>query len=200
MVSIAVLAGGQSTRMGQNKAFLKIDQHVLIERVLAAVRPLTDDLFISTNAPEEYESFGLRLVADIYPGKAALGGIYSVIEAARNEHVLVVACDMPFLNRRLLAYLIELAPTADVIAPLINPPQPETMHAIYSKTCLPSIKTRLQANKLRIIGFFDQVLVRYVGRDELAKFDPNFDSFMNVNTPADWHAAKKRIERVSPDS
>jgi len=186
--------------MGQNKAFLKIDQHVLIERVLAAVRPLTDDLFISTNAPEEYESFGLRLVADIYPGKAALGGIYSVIEAARNEHVLVVACDMPFLNRRLLAYLIELAPTADVIAPLINPPQPETMHAIYSKTCLPSIKTRLQANKLRIIGFFDQVLVRYVGRDELAKFDPNFDSFMNVNTPADWHAAKKRIERVSPDS
>jgi molybdopterin-guanine dinucleotide biosynthesis protein A len=66
---------------------------------------LTDDLFIGTNAAKKYQGFGLRVVTDVYPDKAALGGIYSAIHAARHSHVLVVACDMPFLNIELLRYL-----------------------------------------------------------------------------------------------
>ena len=122
LVSVAVLAGGQSKRMGQNKAFLEVGGQRVIARVLDTVRTLTDDLFISTNTPEQYEQFGLRMVGDIYPDKATLGGIYSAIEAAHHHHVLVVACDMPFLKRDLLRYLLELAPTAEVVAPLITPP------------------------------------------------------------------------------
>ena len=163
MVSVAVLAGGQSKRMGQDKAFLEVGGQRVIDRVLAQVKPLTDDLFIGTNSPEKYKEFGLRLVPDIYPDKAALGGIYSAIAAARYARVLIVACDMPFLNVGLLQHLIELAPTADVIAPLIEPPQPETLHAVYGKNCLPAIEPRLRANKLRVIGFFEAVSVRYVG-------------------------------------
>ncbi len=197
MVSIAVLAGGQSKRMGQDKAFLEVGGQGVIERVLSRVKPLTDDLFISTNAPQRYEEFGLRLVTDIYPDKAALGGIYSVIHAARHPHVLVVACDMPFLNTTLLQYLIDLAPTADVIIPLIEPPQPETMHAVYSKNCLPAIESRLLANKLRIIGFFEEVAVRYVSREEVARFDPDFYSFINMNTPEDWQRVQNLAKRLS---
>lgn len=186
MVSVAVLAGGQSKRMGRDKAFLEVSGRPVIEQVLDQVRPLTDDLFISANAPEKYAPLGLPIVPDIYPDKAALGGLYSVIRAARYDHVLVVACDMPFLNVALLQHLVDLAPTADVVVPLINPPQPETLHAVYSKNCLPAIEQRLLANQLRVIGFFEDVSVRYIERDEVGRFDPQFQSFINMNTPEDW--------------
>jgi molybdopterin-guanine dinucleotide biosynthesis protein A len=136
------------------------------------------------------------VVPDIYPDKAALGGIYTAIYTARYNHVLIVACDMPFLNSTLLQHLINLAAAADVVAPLINPPQPETLHAIYSKTCLPAIEARLQANQLRVIGFFDQVKVRYVERAEIAHFDPHFYAFINMNTLEDWQRVQMMAGRL----
>jgi molybdopterin-guanine dinucleotide biosynthesis protein A len=180
--------------MGQDKAFLEVGGRLVIERVLAQVGPLTDDLFINTNSPEKYARFGVRLVGDVYPDKATLGGIYSSIQAARQPHVLVVACDMPLLNMDLLRYLIGLASSADVIAPLIDPSQPETTHTIYSKNCLPAIEARLLQNKLKIIGFFDKISVRYVDRAEVSRFDPNFYSFINMNTPEDWQRVKTLVE------
>ncbi len=197
MVSVAILAGGKSKRMGQDKAFLKVGGQRVIERVIERVKPLTDDLFISTNTPELYAQFGLQTVADIYPDKAALGGIYSAIHAARHSHVLIVACDMPLLNTPLLQYLVNLAPQADVMAPLIEPPQPETLHAVYSKNCLPAIKSRLDENKLRVIGFFDDVTVQYVGRDDIFQFDPNFYSFINMNTTEDWENIKEMLNKFN---
>lgn len=198
MVSIAVLAGGQSKRMGRDKAFLEVGGQPVIERVLSRVKGLTDDLFISANSFQKFTRFGLPIVADIYPDKAALGGLYSVIHAARHPHVLVVACDMPFLHAGLLQYLIDLAPTAEVVAPLINPPQPETLHAVYSKACLPAIERRLLANQLRVIGFFADVSVRYVERNEVAQFDPHFYSFLNMNTPEEW-AKVQAIAQTLPN-
>ena len=191
LVSIAILAGGKSKRMGQDKAFLPVGKQIVIERVIERVRPLTDDLYISTNTPEAFSQFNLPMVADIHPNKAALGGIYSAISAAQHQSVLIVACDMPFLNVDLLSYLIKLSPTANVVAPLINPPQPETLHTVYGKTCLPAIEKRLLANKLRIIGFFDDVTVRYVEQKEIAAIDPNLYSFVNMNTPQDLERVRK---------
>lgn len=196
MVSIAILAGGQSRRMGQDKAFLPVGGRPVIERVIAAVTPLTDDLFISANTSDKFAGYGLPIVPDVYPDKAALGGIYSVIQAARHAHVLVVACDLPFLNVALLQHLIDLAPTAEVVAPLIQPPQPETLHAVYSRACLPAIQKRLLANQLRVIGFFEDVSVHYVARDEVAQFDPEFHSFINMNTPEDW----QRVQQLAQES
>jgi molybdopterin-guanine dinucleotide biosynthesis protein A len=195
VVSVAVLAGGQSKRMGQDKAFLEVGGEAVIERVLARVQSLTDDLFINTNSPEKYKRFGLRLVADVYPDKATLGGIYSSIQAAYYPHVLIVACDMPLLNLKLLGYLADLAGSADVIAPMIHPPQPETTHAVYNKACLPAIKSRLEQNRLKVIGFFDDVSVRYVDRAEVATFDPHFYSFINMNTPEEWQQVNKLVEQ-----
>lgn len=195
-VSVAILAGGQSKRMGQDKAFLPVGGQRVIDRVISRVAGLTDDLFISTNSPEKYVGFGLRTVPDVYPNKAALGGLYSVIRAAAHSHVLAVACDMPFLNAALLQYLISLAPTAAVIAPVVSPPQPETLHAVYSKDCLPAIETRLQANRLRVIGFFDDVPVRYVPQAEIARFDPQLYSFINMNTPQEWERVQTMAQNM----
>ena len=178
--------------MGRDKAFLEVGGRPVIERILARVRPLSDDVFISTNLPEKYAHLGLPGVVDVYPHKAALGGIYSALEAARYQHVLVVACDMPFLNVALLRHLIDLAPTAAVIVPVIEPGQPEVLHAVYSKSCLPAIKARLQANDLRIIDS-----VRYVARAEVAQFDPDFYSVVNMNTVADWRKVQAIAQELS---
>jgi len=196
LISVAILAGGQSKRMGQDKAFLEVGGQLVIERVLGCIKSLSDDVFISANHPEKYKKFGLRVVTDIYPDKAALGGIYSVISAAHHSKILVVACDMPFLSVGLLKYLINQAPLADVVVPLIQPPQPETMLAVYSKNCLPAIESRLLRNKLRIIGFFDDVSVTYISREEVLKFDPNLYSFINMNTHADWEQAEALAEKL----
>jgi len=192
-VSVAILAGGQSKRMGRDKAFLEVNGQLVIERVIAQVAPLTNDLFISTNTPEKFTRFGWPTVSDIYPDKAALGGIYTAIHTAKYDQVLIVACDMPLLNQPLLQYLIDLAPTADVIAPIIAPPQPETLHTVYSKNCLAPIERRLLANQLRVIGFFADVIVRYVSASEVTNFDPNYNSFINMNTPHEWEHVRQLV-------
>ena len=180
--------------MGRNKAFLPVGGRPVIERVVQCVASLSDDVTIITNSPDQYRHLKRPMVRDVYPGKGALGGIYTAVHAARYAHCLVVACDMPFLNPDLLRYLMDLAPGFDVVIPRVQE-FPETMHAVYGKGCLPPIERRLLADQLKIIGFFDEVRVRYVERDEVARFDPTFRSFLNMNTPADW----ERMQRLAAE-
>jgi molybdopterin-guanine dinucleotide biosynthesis protein A len=190
--SVAILAGGHSRRMGQEKAFLPVGGRPVIERVLWSTADLSDDLLIVTNTPDMYRHLGQRMVSDVYPGKGALGGVYTAIIAALHPHCLVVACDMPFLNTDLLSHLMTLSAGFDVVIPLIQE-FPETMHAIYGKACLEPIEMRLSANQLKIIDFFEDVRVQYVSREEVARYDPTFRSFLNMNTPDDW----RKLQRLT---
>ncbi len=193
-VSVAILAGGQSRRMGRDKAFLPVGGRPVLERVLERVVPLSDDVMLISNELEKYRYLGHRVIADIHPGKGSLGGIYTAIHAARYPHCLVVACDLPFLNSALLRYLMSLTSGFDVVIPRITE-FPETLHAIYGRGCLESIEWRLLSDRLKIIGFFDDVRVRYVDRDVVARIDPTFRSFLNMNTPADWETMQQLAER-----
>lgn len=193
-VSVALLAGGQSRRMGQDKAFLPVGGRSVIERVLERILPLSDDVILVTNTPDKYRYLGYRMVGDVYPGKGALGGIYTAIQAAGYPHCLVVACDMPFLNTDLLRYLASLAADFDVVVPRVEK-FPETTHAVYGKNCLGPIKQRLLADQLKIISFFADVRVRYVERSDIGRFDPTFHSFLNMNTPQDW----ERVQRIAKE-
>jgi molybdopterin-guanine dinucleotide biosynthesis protein A len=183
--SVAILAGGHSRRMGQEKALLPVGGRPVIQRVLWSIADLSDDLLIVTNTPDMYRHLGQRMVSDVYPGKGALGGIYTAISAALHPHCLIVACDMPFLNTDLLSHLMTLSAGFDVVIPLIQE-FPETMHAIYGKACLEPIERRLLGDQLKIVDFFDDVRVQYVPREEVARYDPTFRSFLNMNTPDDW--------------
>lgn len=189
-VSVAILAGGRSRRMGQDKALLSVGGRSVIERVLDRVLPLSDDVTIITDVPGKYRHLDYRTVGDVFPGKGSLGGIYTAIHAAQYMHCVVVACDMPLLNTNLLRYLAGLAPGFDVVVPRIEE-FPETMHAVYGKGCLEPIKSRLLADQLKIIGFFEDVRVRYVERDDVSGFDPTFRSFININTPTDWERVRR---------
>jgi len=189
-VSGIVLAGGHSSRLGMDKSFVNANGQPLIEHIVAKLTKLSDDVIIVTNSPENYNHLEAKLVGDIYPGKVALGGIYSGLRAATNAHSLVVACDMPFLDLNLLRYMILLACGHDVVIPRIGGFL-EPLHAIYSKSCLEPIDHLLARGGLKIIDFFPEVRVRYVEESEVDIFDPQHLSFFNVNTPSDLAKMKK---------
>lgn len=183
-LTVAIQAGGKSTRMGVDKSFVLFAGRPMIEIVKDQVSDLGQETILISNNPGPYAYLNLPIFPDIVPGAGPLGGIFTALKAARFNHVLVVACDMPWLNRRLLQHLISLKESADVIVPRWSR-FPEPLHAIYNKNCLAPIEERITANQLKITGFFSDVRVCFVEQDDIIRYDPQGRSFTNVNTPED---------------
>ncbi len=189
-VTIAILAGGQSSRMGTDKAFVRVLGRPLIDSILAQVAGLGEETIVITNQPDEYRQLGLPLFADVLPEKGALGGLYTALYHSTRPHTLCLACDMPFAARPLLAHLIALRPEGDVIMPRLAG-EAEPFRAVYAHECLGPIRAALDAGRMRVISFFDAVRVRFVDDAEIERFDPEHLSFFNVNTPADLAEAER---------
>ena len=94
MLSIVVQAGGQSARMGENKALKPFLGRPLVQRVLERLAPIADELLLTTNQPEDFAFLKLPLFTDIKPGRGPLGGLYTALVSAKYPFVAVVACDM----------------------------------------------------------------------------------------------------------
>jgi molybdopterin-guanine dinucleotide biosynthesis protein A len=191
-----ILAGGESRRMGTNKALLRLTPGgpTLIERVVATLRPFGPPLLV-TNTPEVYAWLDLPMVPDARPGTGALGGLYSGLRAAAAPYNFVVACDMPALQPALLQSMADQPRAYDVLIPRWTEPgrsKPvlETLHAIYSTACLPAIAAHLDAGDLRLISFLPDVRVQYMDEPALRAMDPDLRSFRNLNTPEEWAEAE----------
>jgi molybdopterin-guanine dinucleotide biosynthesis protein A len=198
-LSALILAGGSSRRMGRDKAWMELAGSPLVETVARRVLPLADELIFSTNNPERFASLlgrlpvQAQLAADQHPGLGPLAGISAGLSVARNDLVLVLAVDMPFARLELLSYMAGLASAYDAVVPRIpgpslGEPRPEPLHALYRRTCLPPILAELEAGHRQVVSFLPRVRVRWVMPDEISPLDPAFDSFRNLNTPADWEA------------
>ena len=185
-------------RLGRVKALERINEQSLIERTIDCLSTVSQALLV-VSSREQFRLIAAarlkgRLIVDIYPGKGALGGIYTGLTSADSFYSLVVGCDMPFLNRDLLCYLIEIAPSFDVVVPRIDN-MLEPLHAVYSRDCLAPIKELIGKDRLGISQLFKLVKTRYVDKDEIAKFDPRCLSFFNINTLDDIKKAKDLIEQ-----
>jgi molybdopterin-guanine dinucleotide biosynthesis protein A len=173
--------------MGTDKSFVLFQGRPLIEVARERVAGLGDELILITNKPDQYAHLGLPMYGDLYPETGPLGGIYTAIHHAANPHVLIVACDMPWLNRPLLEYMAGLRQTADVVVPRWEK-FPEPLHAVYGKACLEPIREKLEAELYKITAFFGRVRLRFVEREEIERFDPEGRSFINLNTPEELNA------------
>ena len=188
--SIVIQAGGRSSRMGQDKGLMQFGNKKLVGFILEQVAGLGENNFIVSNQPQDYLEFGLPVHTDIYPDIGALGGFYTALSYLETEFVVVLACDMPFVNRKLLLHLLSLADEHDIVIPrLVDTEYAEPFRAVYSKRCLPAIEKAIAQKKRRVISFFDDMRVRYVEADEIHQFDPEERSFFNVNTPEDLKEA-----------
>jgi molybdopterin-guanine dinucleotide biosynthesis protein A len=187
-----VLAGGQSRRLGRDKAVEPIGGQPLIRRVIDRISQVTEEVVVVVADQGRTLALPLedwhRVVLDSYPGGGSLGGIFTGLAAARNQWAIAVACDMPFLNLKLLRRMLALRPGAEAVVPMVEG-RPEPTHALYSKTCLPFMEQYLRAGDLKISGFFHEVRVEYISEQEIAALDPGYLSFFNVNTPSDLEKA-----------
>ena len=191
-LSVAILAGGQSRRMGRDKAMLSLwpGGPPLLQLVVDIVAPLADDVFVVASGRPAYADFGVRVVPDAYPDAATLGGIATAIESSRTDATLVVACDMPMLSAQLIRHLRDVPRDYDVLVPVLAGESRQggrlvrqTLHAIYRPACLPPIREKIDAGRLQVIGFFPEVRVREMSEGEVRRFDPDLRSFHNANTP-----------------
>jgi molybdopterin-guanine dinucleotide biosynthesis protein A len=179
--------------MGQDKALLPFLGESMLARVMKRVNPLGDELFVTTNHPERFLDFGVPMIQDELPGKGALGGLLTALSAAQFSTVIVVACDMPFVNPEILADASDQlhAQQADVVIPLTEKGY-EPLHAVYRReTCLPAVRAALEAGERRLISWFPSVKVIQIDKHDLIKFDPARIAFWNVNTPEDLHKAEE---------
>lgn len=193
-LSAAVLAGGKSSRMGQDKALvpLAVDGPALIAIVIAQLHEVADEVLVVANDLERYARFGARVVPDREPGIGALGGIATALREASARHCLVVACDMPFLNGALLRLMAREPRSYDALVPLLPGHSRQrgdglvyqTLHAIYSKNCLEPIEHQIRRGNRQVIGFFDDIQVRTLDMKTVQSVDPDLRSFFNANTPA----------------
>lgn len=186
-----ILAGGKNSRMGANKAFLKIDGIFLIDKILSVYRKIFSEIIIVTNDPLSYTgSSDAMIVTDIYKGKGSLGGIYTGLFYARHDYAFVAACDMPSLNENFIRYMIGQTGKHDIVVPEL-PEGFQALHAIYSRRCLPAMRKMILSDKLKIAGLFkDMPTFRITGK-EIHPFEKDSKIFLNINTPEDFKAYQK---------
>ena len=212
-VTGVILAGGKSRRMKKNKALLQLGDDSLIGHVIHRMRRVTDELLLITNTPTEYAHLGVPMHGDIIPDTGALGGIYTGLTYTSYDTALCVACDSPFLETKLLAYLVSVLDEYDAVMPytyketpgcrdkdigVTDPSQDgqetlQTLCAAYAKRCLPIIEQMIQESDLRVHALAEYASVQRVSPEVWGKFDPEGMSFFNINTPEDFERADSYI-------
>jgi molybdopterin-guanine dinucleotide biosynthesis protein A len=179
-----ILSGGKNSRMGENKAFLRVNGERLIDRTVRLFRAIFREVIIVTATPLDYLDQPTVVVTDILPEKGALGGIYTGLFFATHEKAFVAACDMPFLNSAFMEYLITRASGYDIVVPETSDGL-QPLNAIYSRRCLPTIRGLLDRNRLKIIGFYPGHAQLKISAETIRSYDPEGRMFMNINTHDD---------------
>ncbi|MFC1496614.1 molybdenum cofactor guanylyltransferase [Candidatus Margulisiibacteriota bacterium] len=178
-----ILAGGQSLRFGEDKAFVKVRDSILIESLISLMTSLFDNLIIVTNYPDKYSGYQVQLIRDKIKGVGPLGGIYAGLLASDAEFNFITACDMPFINAELVKYMKKTA-RSDVLVPS-HAGKLEPLCAVYSKNCIPLIERQLRAGDYKIQNFFPEAEVEMVDEETIKKYDPAKATFLNLNTKKD---------------
>jgi molybdopterin-guanine dinucleotide biosynthesis protein A len=181
--TLIVLAGGQSRRMGQDKAHLPTGAGTLLERIVDRLSPVVDQLIVAggpaLSIPE------VRWVPDARPGAGPLAGMAAGLGAISGDLAWIVACDLPDVEPGVGELLFDLALDVDAVVPRLDM-RPECLCAVYRASLAGRILTMLDDGERRVTALLDGIRVRYVEAAELRRVDPELRSFRNLNTPDEY--------------
>ena len=196
MLSGIILAGGRSSRMGSSKALLPFDNEPLISHIVRRLQPIVDDIVVVAAPDQQLPPLPVTLAHDEVAYQGPVGGISYGLAASAGEFAFVTSCDAAFSSRTLIDHLLSLRYEADVVVPRWDD-RYQPLFAIYRRTVLPLLKAQLERGELRPVSLFERVKTRIIEEDEIRAFDPEGESFFNMNEPADyeravarWHAAR----------
>lgn len=193
MATGIILAGGASTRMPGDKAFMELAGRRVIDIQLEVLDGLFEEILIVSNAARAgrlavYEGGAVRVVMEPVSGKGPLGGILSGLMVSKTDENFVVACDMPYIRREAVRYVVECLRGYQVAVPKTDKGL-EPLHAAYGRSCAPVIERQLDEGDLKVTGFYGRVSVREIPAEELERFDHTGRLLLNINSPEDMRMA-----------
>jgi molybdopterin-guanine dinucleotide biosynthesis protein A len=186
-----ILAGGKSSRMGTDKAFLELKGRTLLQHALETVRALTPEAII-VGERSKFASFG-TVVEDVFRDRGPLGGIHAALAATATDLNLILAVDLPFLEGAFLKYLLRQAESTDALVTLPRAAggwQP--LCAVYRKTFAAIAERSLLQSRNKIDPLFADIKTFALEERDLARRGFSPDMFRNVNTPEEWSEAKRQ--------
>ncbi len=189
-----ILSGGLNSRIGLNKAFLEISGKKIIERTVLLFKEIFEETIIVTKDPLTYEDLDVRITTDVKDVTGSLMGVYSGLLSSNNEYNFIVACDMPLINRDAVRYLVSKSKGYDAVVPFCQG-RLQPLHAVYSKKCIKPLEDLINSGHMRITRLFEKVKTRKVEEEELKKIDPDFKSFININTKEDLLNLQEILKR-----
>ncbi len=183
-ISACILAGGQSKRMGKDKGLVELDGKPMVVHVIDTIEKIVSPIIISTNNYDEYSKFGYKVIEDVYPLAGPIGGLYSCLYHTKNDCVLIVACDMPYINEGLIEYLISKTDnSSDIIVPshrgLIEP-----LCAIYNKRILSVVKQRILGSNRKMLDLLSQCKTKVINIETTHEYYHKY-LFKNINEGSD---------------
>lgn len=183
----AILAGGKSSRMNyKNKAFLEYENNYFIQRIIDALSDYEEIIIISNN-PDDYKGLGLKVIKDIYPSQGPLSGIHSALNYIKTDYCLVVACDMPFINKNVVNYLGSINDDYEVLIPKVEG-KLQPLCAIYKKSCKELMERELLRNNNKLIktclNFNTKIIDDFSSLREIN--DKKEKNFYNINTVEEY--------------
>ena len=201
LITGAVLVGGRSRRLGQDKATLPLAGRPLAHWVTAAIGPLVDECWLISNQPLRHLELGFPLLIDVLPGRGALGGLLSVMLLANGSHILLSACDTPFLQPALLKAMIAQAARGGQDAVVCRSSKGlEPLPGLFSCRLLPRLQAQVQGNDLRLRTLLTACRTKILLPEEVGREDPNELSFFNINTAEDVARAQAlAVNYLQPD-
>ena len=188
-----ILAGGQSRRMGRDKAQLTLENQTFTDRIAETLLNVTDSVTLvgSRQTNSRYAS-----VPDVFPSWGALGGLHAALAACSSEWAIIVACDLPFVTTELFNYLASLREGHDAVVPLQADGRPQPLSSLYRiEPCLQRATELIEAGKRRPLDLLELVNTRWVPFTELRNLDQAERFFVNINTPDDYDAVSPVRER-----
>ena len=197
-----VLAGGSSRRMGQDKAMLELGGRTLLQHSAESVSRVCKELVIAAaDRPAQHLPNLSPIWATDAPGAAGpLAGLAAGLSVASHPVAVVVACDMPFLNDRLLRHLLNSVVDCDAVVPMAEG-RAQPLHAVYTRDCLPTVRALLRLGAKSMHDLLSRLRVKYIAESRCLELDPDGLSSFNMNTIDDFRFANshwaRRQDRVA---
>ena len=194
-----ILAGGKSSRLGRDKASVDVGGQRIIDRVIGALQSSCDEVLIIGDRPERENELRhpkcIQYRSDELKGRGSIGGLYTGLKGSDTLWSLVVACDMPFISRELIRFMLSMISKnrCDAIVPIINGRYQPT-HALYNSTCIPFIEKNISSGNFRMDSYFDEIYLEEISEDVINSIKGAELSFFNVNTEDDLFTAREQYK------
>lgn len=194
-----ITAGGLSSRMGRDKAWLKLGDKTIIEHIIDALAPVTSNIAIIANK-SEYSRLGLPLLADANQGVGPLEALRTALVNSSTPRIILTGCDLPFVTSELFKFLIEFPSDHQAIVPIGPDGMIESLCAVYSTEAEESVAQLIERGERKVSRLFDLIPTRFVEFGEMGHLHNSEFFFENINTPEEYKVAVERVERIRKDS